>query len=146
VSNDVQKLGLKKGRKALPERWKQARRGSGNPNWRGGSRNKRKGIITTRHLMAYKEFVETILSRDGYRCLRCGSQTKLTVHHIKSEKEAPELLMEPTNTETLCRACHVTEHQKRGDIPKIEGPGCGEKHPLNWLEDLGLEGVTLLES
>lgn len=129
VMNDVQKLGLKKGHKALPERWKQARRGSGNPNWRGGSRNKREDIVSTRHLIAYKEFVEAILSRDGYRCLRCDSQTELVVHHIKSEKEAPELLMEPTNAETLCRACHVTEHRKRGDVPKIKRAGRGEESP-----------------
>jgi 5-methylcytosine-specific restriction endonuclease McrA len=116
VWNDVRKLGLKKGHRALPERWKRARRGPGNPNWKGGSRSKREKRITVRHLMAYKEFVETVLSRDGYRCRRCNSRKDLIVHHIKSEKEFPELLLEFANAETLCRACHLNEHRARGDI------------------------------
>lgn len=105
--------------------WEQSRRGPGNPNWRGGSRRKREAIVSLRHLAEYKEFVETVLGRDLYRCTRCGKRSQLLVHHIVDEKEAPQLLMDMDNAETLCRACHMSEHIKRGDIP------CRQDHHYN---------------
>ena len=57
---------------------------------------------------------EAALKRDGYRCVRCPSTTKLTVHHIdrtgrgvKGEDRNNDL----SNLETLCRKCHIAEHR-----------------------------------
>lgn len=113
VWNDVAKLGLRKGHKALSARWKRDRRGPGNPNWKGGHQSKREGRISTRHLVEYKEFVESIKERDGGQCVRCESPENILVHHIVPETEAPELLMDPDNAETLCRSCHIKHHRPR---------------------------------
>ena len=122
---------------SVAKNWKQSRRGSGNPNWRGGSRNKREKIISFRRLIKYKEFVEAILERDRYKCTHCKNNDQLIVHHVVDEKEAPELLLDENNAETLCRACHIKEHQKRGDIPHQRGHHCnqGEQHPLSKLTE-----------
>lgn len=54
----------------------------------------------------YKEFRKQILKRDNYICRECGSNYRLQVHHIKSKKEYPELIMNPNNCITLCVVCH----------------------------------------
>lgn len=54
----------------------------------------------------YKEFRETILKRDNYTCQKCGAKNRLQVHHIKSRKEYPELIMDADNCITLCITCH----------------------------------------
>jgi len=46
------------------------------------------------------------LERDGYRCVRCGSQEKIQVHHIQALCD--EGTNELDNLETLCERCHVT--------------------------------------
>lgn len=54
----------------------------------------------------YKEFRKQILKRDNYTCQSCGSKYRLQVHHIKSRKEFPELIMDKDNCITLCISCH----------------------------------------
>jgi hypothetical protein len=54
----------------------------------------------------YEYFRKTILARDNYVCQECGSNYRLQVHHIKSKKMYPELIMEPSNCITLCIVCH----------------------------------------
>jgi group II intron reverse transcriptase/maturase len=46
------------------------------------------------------------LERDGYRCVRCGSQEKVHVHHILALSDGGT--HELANLETLCERCHVT--------------------------------------
>lgn len=55
----------------------------------------------------YKEFRKKILERDNYTCQKCGSKEKLQVHHIKSRKKYPELIMNEQNCITLCIVCHA---------------------------------------
>lgn len=45
-----------------------------------------------------------VLERDGWKCVACGTQTRLTVDHIvpKSQGGGNEL----ANLQTLCRPCH----------------------------------------
>lgn len=45
------------------------------------------------------------LERDGYRCVRCGSQEKVQVHHIQALQGGGT--NELHNLETLCERCHV---------------------------------------
>lgn len=55
----------------------------------------------------YKEFRKIILERDNYTCQQCGCKEKLQVHHIKSRKDYPELIMDKDNCITLCIVCHA---------------------------------------
>lgn len=54
----------------------------------------------------------TILKRDNYLCQRCKIKygilngEELTVHHIKSRKNHPELAFEDSNLITLCKTCN----------------------------------------
>lgn len=47
---------------------------------------------------------QSILERDGFKCARCGSREKLTVHHIKRWVFTKD--DSPSNLITLCRSCH----------------------------------------
>ena len=56
-----------------------------------------------------------VIERDG-GCIRCGATSKLIVHHIDGqggkvpERERNNAL---ENLITLCRACHIREHEPR---------------------------------
>lgn len=56
---------------------------------------------------------EAVLVRDRYRCRICGSENRITIHHLKRRAEFPELASDPDNLATLCQACHgEVEHGK----------------------------------
>lgn len=42
-------------------------------------------------------------------CARCGLAGE-EVHHIVPRFRAPERTLDPTNLQTLCRACHRSHH------------------------------------
>ena len=51
------------------------------------------------------------LSRDGYKCVRCGSMTGLSSHHIKHRGMGGANRDDRVeNLESLCRECHEREH------------------------------------
>lgn len=52
-----------------------------------------------------------VLRRDKHKCQRCGTSTQLCAHHIQTWDDAPALRFEVANGLTLCRACHVREHE-----------------------------------
>ena len=54
------------------------------------------------------------LIRDGYKCVRCGAQEKLHIHHIKPKSIYPALTYKLDNLITLCRCCHKKEHDRLG--------------------------------
>lgn len=51
-------------------------------------------------------WAKKIVERDGFKCIKCGSEEKLQVHHIKSFRNYPHLLKNEANVETLCFKCH----------------------------------------
>lgn len=53
-----------------------------------------------------REWTQTILKRDGYRCRRCGGTKKLQAHHIKPYADFPRLRYVLSNGLTLCGDCH----------------------------------------
>lgn len=53
---------------------------------------------------------EAVSARDGGKCYLCGAEERLTVHHIKSTREAPELRAVVSNGVLLCRRCHGRVH------------------------------------
>lgn len=62
--------------------------------------------------MRWRKFRRTILSRDGYICVRCWQKfnilnnKSLEVHHIKPKKEYSHLTYEEDNCITVCKSCH----------------------------------------
>lgn len=60
---------------------------------------------------------EDVLERDGYKCVRCGSDEDLTVHHVDGEGRGsarPNNLLE--NLLTVCRACHARIHHGEKNV------------------------------
>jgi hypothetical protein len=58
---------------------------------------------------------ETVLKRDNYQCVKCGTNEHLNVHHkdFSGRTDAPNHQID--NLETLCDACHIVVHKIRGD-------------------------------
>ena len=52
-----------------------------------------------------KEIRKTILERDGYQCLKCGSTENLTLDHIVSVYSGGENSI--NNLQTLCNKCNA---------------------------------------
>ena len=50
------------------------------------------------------------------RCILCGSDENLTVHHICGVDDYPFLTIDLDNTICLCRSCHRDYHTKYSDI------------------------------
>jgi len=84
-------------------------RGENSPFWRGG------------HLDYYltKEWItirDNVLRKWGRRCMRCGSEENINVHHIITYKERQEFLT-LMHFFVLCAKCHK----------KVEGKGIEEQ-------------------
>ena len=61
----------------------------------------------------YDGIRDEILKRDNYQCVDCGSTDQLAVHHKDGNgrgKDNPN--NDPSNLETLCRACHMKAHRQ----------------------------------
>lgn len=62
----------------------------------------------------YANLRKPTLKRDGYRCVKCGSNRLLCVHHKDGNGRGKS---QPNNTidnlETLCRACHMNIHRPK---------------------------------
>ena len=64
----------------------------------------------------WEEIKETTKKRDGYRCVKCGSQINLHVHHKKSLNNGGKNSLK--NLVTLCEQCHNSEHNHYFHIQK----------------------------
>ncbi len=60
-----------------------------------------------------KKWRNIVLSRDGHRCVECGSGKYLTAHHIKSRASFPEFALDVENGITLCHEHHWDRHRSR---------------------------------
>lgn len=86
------------------------RTGASNPNWKGGATPERQALYASTE---WREVARAVKRRDG-GCVDCGSAAELHVHHVLSFAEYPELRLEPTNLQTLCRSCHYEKHKGGG--------------------------------
>ena len=76
-------------------------KGKNNPRYIDGRKQK------------YNEWRKTIFERDNWTCQECKKYAcYLNVHHIKSQKNFPELRYELSNGVTLCYNCHTKKHPK----------------------------------
>lgn len=56
---------------------------------------------------------DAVLKRDGYKCVKCGSNKSLVVHHKDGKGrsvDAPNNSM--CNLQTFCRKCHINAHRQ----------------------------------
>jgi len=81
-----------------------AKRGSENPNWRGGKRTERKIAMRRWEYIVWRT---AVFIRDNYTCQKCGIRgTFLHADHIKPWASYPELRYAIDNGRTLCVSCH----------------------------------------
>lgn len=52
-----------------------------------------------------------VLARDGYKCVVCGADYNLQVHHKRYRKDFQDMPMECLIT--VCRNCHKTLHERK---------------------------------
>lgn len=63
-------------------------------------------IISLRSSVDYSIWRKTVLKRDNFTCLKCGSKSNLHVDHIKPFAYFPDLRFDIDNGRTLCATCH----------------------------------------
>lgn len=78
-------------------------------NYKGGITPENMKI---RNSNEYLKWRREILTRDKFKCVICGSNKDLEVHHIKKFSEFPELRLNIENGVTLCKKCHRELHRK----------------------------------
>lgn len=69
----------------------------------------------------WREKRQRILARDNYRCINCGSQEDLIVHHRQYHISLDGKKYVPWNYDdkylaTFCKKCHQSGHSKY-DVP-----------------------------
>ena len=103
-------------------------KGKRSHSWKGG--------ITPQNILIrvsekYKEWRKSVLKKDGFVCVKCGSNKNIHAHHIKRlsfilediRQKFPLLsisivansypdLWDIKNGITLCKKCHILEHKK----------------------------------
>lgn len=63
---------------------------------------------------AWKELREKALERDGHRCVLCGSDQNLQVHHVFPRKFHKDLQEDLDNLVVLCNRHHWRQHRDAG--------------------------------
>jgi hypothetical protein len=62
----------------------------------------------------YFEFIRTVLKRDNYKCVICGSKKDCEVHHLDGYNWCKEKRTDISNGITLCFKCHKSFHNIYG--------------------------------
>lgn len=113
--------------------WKsENERGVNNKAWRGGMRQLRARVMSTRE---YKNWRKQVLTRDQRTCQQCGSKRHLHAHHVLFLSTHPELMFDVDNGLTLCHPCHDNLHAEAG---RIDGDGRLRRYikKIGWRPDL----------
>jgi len=75
--------------------------------WDEYNKYKRKG---TRGCNDYNTWRAKVLRRDNYKCVKCGFDKDLQVHHINQYIDNIFLRTKVSNGVTLCKQCHGIAH------------------------------------
>ena len=87
-----------------PEKIKPVKILGGKPKKQRANRaSKRHRFIRSEEWRAVRSL---IFDRYPAQCMRCGSNEKLCVDHIKPKSRYPELALEPSNMQVLCWPCN----------------------------------------
>ena len=89
------------------------------PTWRGGVA---KATQVGRGNKRYKEWQLAVFTRDGFRCVWCGSETDLEADHIKRWADYPTLRYDISNGRTLCQPCHNKTRGRSNENPELLNP------------------------
>ena len=49
--------------------------------------------------------------RNNSSCIICGTESNLTIHHLKPVNKYPELKYNPNNLKVICSECHKELHE-----------------------------------
>lgn len=79
-----------------------------NPELTDEDRKKRMKVL------GYTHFKNVVLRRDNFKCVVCGSQQNLVVHHLNSYHWDKENRLNPNNAVVLCSNCHSKFHKLFG--------------------------------
>ena len=101
ISETLKKKGIKPPR---PPR-ESLCRGEKHRWWKGGISPINELI---RKSLEYKLWRKAVFTRDGFKCVWCGSNKNIKADHIKPFATFPELRFEIDNGRTLCDKCHRT--------------------------------------
>lgn len=71
-----------------------------------------------------------IMARDDWRCVLCGSNQKLNVHHLKYGKHPASI--EDKYLETLCQVCHDERHEMNKEAIQLIKLQNSENFYLEW--------------
>jgi 5-methylcytosine-specific restriction endonuclease McrA len=72
---------------------------------------------------------QIVLSRDGFKCTKCGGTDRLVVHHKdRSGRGVKHHNNDLANLVTLCRKCHVLEHRNELKQSRKPTPHCKNGH------------------
>lgn len=87
-------------------------------NYQGGIRTKSQIIKDD---VRYRKWRKTVFRRDNYTCQECGKRgVKLNAHHIKEQRNYPELIFDINNGKTLCIVCHKKTENYGNRAKKIQ--------------------------
>ena len=70
----------------------------------------------SRQSYRYQIWRNSILERDGNKCIKCSSIENLHCHHILPWKNDIEKRLDIENGQTLCASCHALEGMNTGEI------------------------------
>ena len=66
----------------------------------------------------YKKFIESIFSRDGWKCRKCGERRNLTPHHLKKRSQLGGDT--PGNVITLCIGDHEAVERNELEVELVD--------------------------
>lgn len=82
------------------------------------SRRYKKSYDKFYHSLEWQAVRQQVLDRDHYLCQVCKRAGRITpattVHHIVPVRADYSRRLDPSNLETICKACHNAEHNERG--------------------------------
>jgi hypothetical protein len=81
------------------------------PGWRSHISDNILGYIVKRNSPEVRTWRNTVLERDGHKCVDCGSVRLLHAHHVLRWADYPALRVSLDNGITLCEDCHLSAHK-----------------------------------
>lgn len=91
--------------------------GINNQNWKGGCTPDRQSFYMSHE---WKAACRYVYKRDCAKCVRCGSETDLHIHHIISFS-IKEYRSNTENLVLLCKECHGFIHSKKNIAGELIG-------------------------
>lgn len=85
------------------------RRGSKNPNYKGGKTERMRKIRRTKD---YIDWRNAVIERANGKCEMCGRKLSLEAHHIKSIHKDISGVYDLNNGKALCNDCHLVADGK----------------------------------